>query len=151
MKDKGKSPGPFYVIWSHPEVSHINREEWPYQVVEFELKKSMQESYPKLFPKATLAEGDPVRKGFAVFTQVCFNCHTLNLEGESHVGPDLNLPMSPVEYFKDGILQRFIRNPKSVRDWQSSAMPSFPPSVVSDLDLDHLIQYFKHMSAQKVF
>ena len=149
-KSGGQTPGPFYVIWSNPEASQINREEWPYQVIQFEVKKSLQQSYPNIFPASDPGESSPVRKGFKVFTQVCFNCHTLNLQGESHVGPDLNYPMNPTEYFKDGILQTFIRNPKSVREWPNAAMPPFPLDVVSDSELENLVQYLKHMSTRKV-
>ena len=149
-KAGGQTAGPFYVIWANPEASQINREEWPFQVVEFEVKKSLQESYPNIFPDAGLAQDSPVRKGLKVFTQVCFNCHTMNHQGESHVGPDLNLPMNPTEYFKEGILKTFVRNPKSVREWPSAAMPPFPMDVVSDSEMDNLVQYFKYMSTRKV-
>ncbi|MEO7163207.1 MAG: cytochrome c [Bdellovibrionia bacterium] len=152
MPDKpgDQTPGPFYVVWSNPGASQINSEEWPFQVIGFEVKKSMQESYPNIFPEAGLDENSPVRKGFKVFTQVCFNCHTMNLQGESHVGPDLNNPMNPTEYFKEGILKTFVRDPKSVRHWTNAIMPPFPAEVVSDIELENLELYFKHMSNRKV-
>jgi cytochrome c2 len=118
-------------------------------VIGLEIKKSMQESYPDIFPGASVSEVSPIRKGFKVFTQACFTCHTMNLQGESHMGPDLNSPMSPTEYFKEGILQKFVRNPKSVRQWPSAAMPPFPKEVVSEGDLENLIHYFKHMSTRR--
>lgn len=149
-KRGGQTAGPFYVIWSNPEASQINREEWPYQVVGFEVKKSLQDSYPDIFPDPALSESSAIRNGFKVFAQVCFNCHTMNLQGESHIGPDLNYPMSPTEYFKDGVLQNFVRDPKSVRQWPNAAMPAFPVEVVSDPDMENLVQYFKHMSTRKV-
>jgi mono/diheme cytochrome c family protein len=144
------SPGPFYIVWSKPEVSQINQEEWPYQVTGFEVKKSLKESYPDIFPAASLKEDAPERKGFKVFTQVCFNCHTMNLQGGSQVGPDLNYPMSPTEYFKDGILQSFVRNPGSIRKFLNEGMPAFSAEVVSDLELENLVLYLKHMSGRKV-
>jgi hypothetical protein len=39
----------------------------------------------------------------------------MNHQGPSRVGPDLNLPLNPTEYFKESVLPRYIRNPKSIR------------------------------------
>jgi mono/diheme cytochrome c family protein len=145
-----QTAGPFYLIWKNPQLSQINREEWPYQVTGFEVKKSLPESYPEIFPDAKMNETTAVGKGFKVFTQVCFNCHTMNLQGESRLGPDLNFPMNPIEYYKDGILKAFVRNPKSVRDWPTSVMPPIPKEVVSDAELEQLEEYLRHMSGRKI-
>ena len=45
-----------------------------------------------------------VARGLKLFQKTCFACHTINGEEASKVGPDLNLPMNPTEYFKEGVL-----------------------------------------------
>jgi len=67
-----------------------------------------------------------------LFQQTCFACHTMNREGPSQVGPDLNLPLNPTEYFKESVLPQYIRNPKSIRSWERSKMPGFGPEAFSD-------------------
>jgi hypothetical protein len=91
--------------------------------VAFEVKGRLQDLYPKIFPKHQ--EDARVVRGLKLFQQTCLACHTLNREGPSQVGPDLNLPLNPTEYFKESILPQYIRNPKSVRSWEGSKMPGF--------------------------
>jgi mono/diheme cytochrome c family protein len=141
------SAGPFYLVWLKPELSGILQEEWPYKIAGFEVKGRLQDLYPKIFPKHQ--EAVNVARGLKLFQQVCFACHTLNRQGPSRVGPDLNLPLNPTEYLKESILPRYIRDPKSIRTWESSKMPGFGPEVLSDEDIANLVAYLKEMAFEK--
>src|ERR1019366_3234186 len=90
LKD-GKSSGPFYLIWDHPEKSKISKEEWPFQLESFEVKGNFAEQFPHVVPDPSVKENDAVMKGYKSFTKNCFACHSLNGEGLAHVGPDLNI------------------------------------------------------------
>jgi mono/diheme cytochrome c family protein len=147
---KGKaSAGPFYLIWKNPKLSGIGPEEWPYMLKGFEIKGDLKNLYPKIFPEGSLPEASPVQKGFHVFLKNCFVCHTLNKNGSSAMGPDLNVPMNPTEYLKEAALRKLIRNPQALRHWPQSKMSAFGPEVLSAKDLDHLIAYLKHMAPRK--
>jgi len=144
IKKNGKSAGPFYLVWVDPEKSGISSEEWPYWLVGFEIKKSLKSEYPKIFPN------DPkVSRGFKLFLNNCFACHTMNRQGESNIGPDLNLPMNPTEYFKIEVLKKLIRNPQDVRHWPEGRMLGFDKDILSDQDIIDVISYLKHMSRSK--
>ena len=144
IKKKGKSAGPFYLVWVNPEKSKISSEEWPYWLVGLEIKKSLKSEYPKIFPM------DPkVSKGFKLFLKNCFPCHTINKQGESKIGPDLNLPMNPTEYFKLSVLKKLIRNPQDVRHWPEGRMLGFDKDILSDHDIEDVISYLEHMSKNK--
>ncbi len=147
LKGASGSAGPFYLVWLRPEQSGILQEEWPYQVVAFEIKGTLRDVYPDIFPKAS--DDVHVARGLKLFQQTCFACHTLNHQGPSQVGPDLNLPLNPTEYLKDSILPRYIRDPKAIRSWEGSKMPGFGPEVFSDDDISNLVSYLKQMSLEK--
>lgn len=149
MKPNGPSAGPFYLIWVHPEASAISREEWPFQLAAFEVKGALTQVYPNIAPDMKLKAESAVRLGFGVFTRNCFACHTMNKEGATDVGPDLNVPMSPTEYFTKRTLRKLIRDPQSVRHFPKGRMVGFPPTVLSDKDLDHLVAYFAHMAKRR--
>jgi len=143
------SAGPFYLVWSKPELSRISQEEWPYQLAGFEVKADVASLYPKIVPGKEVAADSPVRRGFAVFTKNCFACHTLNKSGTGQVGPDLNVPMSPTEYFAPGILRRLVRDQQKVRYFPRSTMSRFPPEVISNRELDDLVAYLGYMAKHK--
>ena len=65
------------------------------------------------------------------------------------MGPDLNQPMSPVEYFQGPALRRYIRNPSSVRTWPDQKMPGFLPEQLSDVQMDGLLAYLEHMAQRR--
>ena len=149
MKPGKPSAGPFYLIWKNPELSHISSEEWSYMLAAFEVKDSLETTYPEIFPSNKLSGDDPVTKGFQLFVKNCFACHTMNKEGASTIGPDLNVPMNPTEYFRATALKELIRNPQSVRHWPNGRMKGFKPDIISDQDLNHLIAYLEHMSRRR--
>jgi len=140
------SAGPFYVIWKNPELSGVGREEWPFQIKSFSVKPSLKKRFPAIFPDPNLPDKHPVRLGFASFVKNCFPCHTLNEQGNSNMGPDLNLPHSPTEYLQKDYLRKLVRDPQSLRTWKGSKMSGFPESVLSDEELSQLVDYLEHMS-----
>jgi len=147
LKPSAGSAGPFYLVWLKPELSGILQEEWPYQVVAFEVKGRLKDLYPRIFPKQKEDAG--VARGLKLFQQTCFACHTMNQEGPSQVGPDLNQPLNPTEYLKESILPRYIRNPKAIRSWEGSKMPGFGPETFSDEDIANIVAYLKQMASEK--
>jgi len=149
MKPGKPSAGPFYLIWKNPELSHISSEEWSYMLAAFEVKGSLETTYPEIFPSNKLSGDDPVTKGFRLFVKNCFACHTMNKVGASGIGPDLNVPMNPTEYFRTAALKKLIRNPQDVRHWPNGRMKEFKPEILSDQDLNYLIVYLEHMSRRR--
>lgn len=148
---KGKpSAGPFYLVWTDPQAGHISPEQWPFQLASLKRQAAVSERFPALRPAAELAASDPINLGFAVFQKNCLACHRLNGAGAAEFGPDLNIPYNPTEYFGTEFLRRYIRDPQSLRQWPQSRMPGFPPSTLTDTELDQLIAYLKHMSTRKV-
>lgn len=149
LPKKKLSAGPFRVIWLNPEKSSIAQEQWPYMIHSFEIKGSLKASYPNIFPSQAIGKQDPIYKGLKVFLDNCFACHQMNRQGSASIGPDLNIPMNPTEYFKKSALKLLIRNPNDVRVWKTSKMPSFDKNEISEPELDFLIQYLSHMSTNK--
>jgi mono/diheme cytochrome c family protein len=141
------SAGPFYLVWLQPELSSILSEEWPYQIAAFEVKGLLRDLYPKIFPAHQ--EDPKVARGFKLFQQTCFACHTINRQGASQVGPDLNLPLNPTEYFQEAVLPRYIRDPKAIRSWEGSKMPAFGPEIFSDSDIVSITAYLKEMAVER--
>jgi mono/diheme cytochrome c family protein len=131
--------GPFALIWSGPGAEQVWSERWPYQVVAISQTASAEDRWPQL--KVAEAASANVRQGQHVFIAQCMVCHQLAGAGDSHVGPDLNKPMSPTQYFAPGILAKYIRDPASVRDWPRRQMEAFPEERLSDADLGALIEY----------
>ena len=141
------SPGPFYLVWLKPGLSGILQEEWPYRIAALEVKGRLQDLYPRIFPRHQ--EDARIARGLKLFQQTCLACHTINREGPSQVGPDLNLPLNPTEYLKESVLPRYIRDPKSIRWWEGSKMPGFGPESLSDEDIADVVLYLKEMALEK--
>nr|WP_285425716.1 cytochrome c [Pseudomonas sp. efr-133-TYG-103a] len=148
-KDK-PGAGPFYLVWTDPAASRISPEQWPFAVGRIRLLSPVAERFPALLPDAKLAADDPVHKGFALFQKNCFACHRLNGAGDSQLGPDLNIPHNPTEYFAGDYLKLYIRNPQALRQWPQAKMPAITPEVLSDEELGQVVSYLKHMAARKV-
>jgi len=62
---------------------------------------------------------------------------------------NLNLPLNPTEYFKESVLPRYIRDPKSIRSWEGSKMPGFGPQAFSDEDIANVVAYLNEMAFEK--
>ncbi|WP_338475450.1 cytochrome c [Pseudomonas khavaziana] len=144
------SAGPFYLVWTHPEAGHISPEQWPFQVSRIKQLQTVAERFPALLPDPTLAADDQVNQGFALFQKNCLACHRLNGAGDAQVGPDLNIPYNPTEYFGGDFLKRYIRDPQSLRHWPQAKMPAFAASVLPEHELDLLLDYLRHMAGRKL-
>lgn len=143
------SAGPFYLVWTDPQAGPISPEQWPFQMSGIKQLKTVAERFPALLPDPKLAANDPVNQGFALFQKNCLACHRLNGAGDAQVGPDLNIPYNPTEYFSGDFLKRYIRDPQSLRHWPQAKMPAFAASVLPDNELDLLVDYLKHMAGRK--
>ncbi|CAI3797231.1 hypothetical protein GLGCALEP_01752 [Pseudomonas sp. MM221] len=147
---KGKpSAGPFYLVWTQPQASGIRPEQWPFQISTLRKLATVETRFPALQPDPKLPTDSPVRQGFALFQQNCMACHRLNGAGDAQMGPDLNVPHNPTEYFQPGYLRTLIRNPQSLRQWPQAKMPGFDESVLSEQELDALLAYLSHMKSRK--
>lgn len=146
---KDASAGPFYIVWTGAAVGTIRSEQWPYQLAKLISQPSPATRWRALAVNSALSPTDPVRAGQALFVVQCLPCHKLNGAGASDVGPDLNLPQNPTEYFTPQGLHDLIRNPRTVRSWPALAMPAFPADYLSDREIGLVIAYLKHMAGRK--
>ncbi|MEZ5465491.1 MAG: cytochrome c [Lysobacteraceae bacterium] len=147
LSGKSVSAGPFYVVWMPAD--GIGGELWPYQVAELKAVASPAKRWPQLSPDASLPADSSVWRGAEVFTMQCIACHKLNGGGASDIGPDLNQPHNPYEYFQSDALRQLIRDPRALRHWPEQRMPAFPVSSLSDSDLDALLAYLQQMLVQR--
>jgi mono/diheme cytochrome c family protein len=134
-------PGPFYLVWSGPGQNDPHRYPWPYQLAAIEIAP-FEVRYPHTIPTGE-PKDSPAWTGFAVFRAECVACHAINGEGGT-IGPELNLPLSIVEYRPAEQIQRFVRDPAQFR---YSSMPANPH--LTQEQLDGLIAYFTAMQARK--
>jgi mono/diheme cytochrome c family protein len=147
---KTASAGPFYLVWLTPEAGKISNEQWPYQVVKIRVELPLQQRFPQLVPSTKLqASYQQAMQGMSIYIKNCAVCHRLNDGGDAVIGPDLNLPWNPTEYFQAPYLRKLIRQPSSVRNWKQALMPGFDVQTLSDQDLDHLLVYLQHMAATR--
>ncbi|MFZ6798801.1 c-type cytochrome [Undibacterium sp. Di24W] len=143
---KTASAGPFYLVWLAPEAGNISNEQWPYQVAKISVEAPLPQRYPQIIPVAAVGGNtQQALRGMHIYIKNCAVCHTINGGGDAAIGPDLNLPFSPTEYFQEKFLRQLIRQPASVRSWKQSLMPGFDEKTISAADLDDLIVYLKKM------
>lgn len=134
-------PAPFYLVWIEAGQQDIHRYPWPYQLARIEIV-DFASRYPHALPRGA-PDGSPARAGFALFRRDCFSCHAVNGQG-GKIGPDLNVPMSIVEYRPAEQIRAFIRNPQRFR---YTSMPANPQ--LGEAELDQLLAYFEWMRAHK--
>jgi mono/diheme cytochrome c family protein len=146
---KDASAGPFYIVWTGAQVATIRSEQWPYQMAKLISQPSPATRWPALAVNSALAATDSIRAGQALFVVQCLPCHKLNGAGAADVGPDLNLPQNPTEYFTPQGLRDLIRNPRAVRTWPTLIMPSFSVDALSDREIELIVAYLKHMTGRK--
>jgi mono/diheme cytochrome c family protein len=153
---KSASAGPFYLVWLTPEAGNITNEQWPYQVAKISVALTLPQRYPQIVPKLTSSttpaqvnQAKLAMKGMQVYTKNCAVCHTINGGGDASIGPDLNLPFSPTEYFQEEYLRKLIRDPASVRRWKLAMMPGFDRRTIPDQDLQNLLVYLTLMAKQR--
>ncbi|MFP3588650.1 cytochrome c [Paraburkholderia sp. SIMBA_055] len=150
LPGKPVSAGPFYLVWVGREAESVRSEQWPYQIAQLTTQPSPSARWPVLAVDPALPATDPIRAGQSLFVTQCLACHRLNHAGSADTGPDLNVPMNPVEYFQPAALRRYIRNPASVRDWPGRTMPAFPRDQLSDREIDLIVAYLGYMAQRKV-
>jgi mono/diheme cytochrome c family protein len=143
------SAGPFYVVWLRPQASGVRSEQWPYAVASVRGAVSPVSRWPAIAVDANLPTDSPIRAGQALFITQCMVCHTLNGAGSAHVGPDLNIPQNPTEYFTPTALHQLIRNPASVRTWPDMIMQGFDQDALSDHEIDLIVQYLAYMADRR--
>jgi mono/diheme cytochrome c family protein len=143
---KGHGLGPYMVVWAAPDGQSVPRERWPYQVLRLSASVPLGKRYPRLVPAASTGAA---MAGFNVFVQNCLPCHPLNAEGPARVGPDLNLPHSPLEYLGAARFAAYLRDPQSLHAWPAARMPPFPSSVLSDAQLADLLAYLGERNAAR--
>lgn len=149
LPHKPVSAGPFYLVWERPRASRISSEYWPYQLSTLRYVPSPSARWPEITVDPALPADHPARAGQAVFEATCLACHRLNGGGSSAMGPDLNRPMNPTEYFQPSALRRYIRDPASVRTWPDQKMPGFGPDRLSDAELESVIAYLEQMAGRR--
>ena len=142
----GKAPGPFYLVWLNPSASGVVSEQWPYQVDAIRSVPSRAALWPQIAVGKDVAAKSPIREGQIVFAKQCMVCHQLNGAGDSTMGPDLNQPRNPTEYFQPWALKALIRKPSSLRRWPGMMMPGFNPTQLGDADLDAVVAYLGYMA-----
>jgi mono/diheme cytochrome c family protein len=146
---KGKgSAGPFYLVWQNPQASQIGPEQWPFNLASIRTLAPLAQRFPQLLPMADASA--EVQAGFAQYQKNCMACHRLNGAGDSRLGPDLNSPFNPTEYFAEDYLRRYIRDPQSLRNWPQGKMPGFSTEVLSEQELRELLEYLRHMAEHRV-
>ncbi len=143
------SAGPLYIVWVGVKASQVRSEQWPYQVARLAESLPPAERWPQLAVDASLARNDARRLGQEVFAVQCLVCHKLDGAGLADVGPDLNRPMSPTEYFTAPALRKLLRNPASVRNWADRKMPAFDPQALSDSEIDQIIAYLQYKAEHR--
>ena len=149
LTPEGATAGPFYLVWQQQPAGGVPQEHWPYQIAVIEQTLAPEQRYPMILPSLTLPKHNPAWQGLAVFKQNCIACHKINGGGDGVLGPDLNVPHNPTDYFTEPFLEKLIRNPAQVRTWPGAKMPGFDAETISDEELDALIAYLKAMRAQR--
>lgn len=149
LKGKDVSAGPFYIVWLRPHLARIGPEQWPYQLARLTSVAAPHIRWPQIAVAENLPADDPARQGQALFIKHCFACHRLNGGGTASVGPDLNRPANPTEYFQGPALRAYIRNPGSLRSWPEQKMPGFDAATLDERELDALLSYLRHMAPRK--
>jgi mono/diheme cytochrome c family protein len=135
------NPGPFYLVWRGDAQQDLETHPRPWQLQTIEIA-SFTATFPHTVP-AGEAPDSPAMRGFATFRAQCIHCHAVNREG-GHVGPDLNVPQSIVEYRPEAQIRAYIKDPLAFR---YGNMPPHPH--LTDANLDDLVAYFRAMKDRK--
>jgi mono/diheme cytochrome c family protein len=144
--------GPFYVVWQVREgadATSISGEYWAYHLAALTVGDSPVTRWPQLAVAPEVPAADPVRHGLDRFIAVCMACHRFDGAGEGTQGPDLARPLNPVQWFQPALLKRFIRDPKSVRDWPGAQMQASSPEALPDADIDAIVAWLAWKAGQR--
>jgi mono/diheme cytochrome c family protein len=139
---------PFYLIWENLDDEQVREEGdygWPYQLVGVDLIRT-RDRFPNTAPPKGASRAAVV--GYAAFRVHCSRCHKINGAGGS-IGPELNYPVNPVEYWKGEWLRKWLDDPSKIR--LGARMPRLNPALPDRaLIIDNIIAYLHAMSAAKV-
>ena len=138
--------GPLYLVWDNLRSKEL-LETWvsdmPYQVKAIDLK--MKEPFPNMLPPPGSAK--QVWRGFEHFRTHCAACHTINGDGGGKA-PELNYPVSAVEYISPEYLERWILAPQTIR--YNTRMPALGEEISSrEKVAAEIIAYLKAMRGAK--
>jgi mono/diheme cytochrome c family protein len=151
--EKKGTAGPFYIVWRARDpaklAGEVSSEYWSYHLAALTVVDSPAKRWPALAVGAEVPEGDPVRRGLDRFVAVCMACHRFAGAGEATMGPDLARPMNPVDWVQPAALKKFIRDPKSVRNWPEAKMPAFDKASLSDNDIDALVAWLAYKAKKR--
>jgi mono/diheme cytochrome c family protein len=148
LKDGGDI-GPFYLVWTDAEASKIKSEQWPYKIDAIRTTRPAAAKWPQIAVGSEIPSHSRIREGQRVFATQCMACHRMNGAGDASMGPDLNLPHNPTEYFQPWALKQFIRDPRSIRAWPDMKMHGFAPDALSNAEVDDVIAYLAYMAKRK--
>lgn len=143
------SAGPFYIVWSNRSRAGLSSEYWAYHLASLIVTDSPAKRWPGLAVGTDVPAADPVRRGLDRFVAVCMACHRFAGEGEGAQGPDLARPMNPVDYFQAAALRKFLRDPRSVRDWPGQKMPGFGEESLPDSDIDAIVAWLAYKAGRR--
>ena len=146
LPNRKTSAGPFYLVWDHPQRSHVRVEQWPYALASIALAESPLHRWPQLSLPASHSTAVAAQTGQKVFITFCLPCHQLNGAGVGKVGPDLGRPMNVTRYLTEAGLRAIVRNPAAVRTWPQQRMTGFGRKTLADADLDALVAYLQAMA-----
>jgi mono/diheme cytochrome c family protein len=135
------NPGPFYLVWRGDGQQDLETHPRPWQLAAFEIA-AFEATFPHTVPRGE-EPGSAAMRGFATFRSQCIHCHAINREG-GRVGPDLNVPLSIVEYRPEAQIRAYIKNPLAFRYGNMPAHPN-----LDDAKLDELVVYFRSMKERK--
>ena len=137
-----RSAGPFYLIWIGKKVAQTD---WVFAVET--ISTTSHNPFSDLLPaKSTALQA----QGLEIFASHCGVCHSINLIGNLEIGPDLNVPLNPTEYFSEKLLRQFIRNPQSLRYMKNDKMFAFTKDELSEQELDAVIAFLQLMREHKI-
>ncbi|WP_139374184.1 cytochrome c [Enhydrobacter aerosaccus] len=148
-KADGKSAGPFSIVWQIGGKADVSSEYWAYQLVALTVTDSPFKRWPGLAVADSVPAADPIRRGLDRFVVVCMACHRFGGAGEADQGPDLAVPMNPVDYFKPEALRKLLRDPASVRTWPEQKMPAFGPDTLPDDDIDAIVAWLAYKARER--
>lgn len=134
-------PAPFYLVWP-AGTDAVPERYWPYQLVAISIRP-----FGAAFGAARPRGDDPeIREGFKIFRDICMACHSVNLVGGT-VGPELNVPMNPTEYWRLELLPKYIRNAPAFH--ARSRMPSLVDQLTAE-NVTAVMSYLTHMREHKI-
>jgi hypothetical protein len=105
--------GPYYLVWdvTREQLKAEGAHDWPYQVTTISFLDAAERLLSIGPPEGS---PPPVKRGFLAYRDNCLPCHAVNGDGGTK-SIDLVRPYSPVEYWKQSWLERWILNPAELR------------------------------------